>query len=115
MHASTINLETYVQDLLAGGAYHMDVQMGNFRGSLLQYVSGYVAKMSSQFATEWLNDAASDYSIAARVLSEYHPLEPEMILQLAMQWFPQAMTGNAFVAPYVLPRTFRRYASVCHL
>ena len=75
----------------------MDVQMANSRGSLLQYVAGYVAKMSSQFATEWLNDAASCYSIAARVLSEYHPLEPEMILQLAMQWFPQAMTGNALL------------------
>ena len=25
----------------------------------------------------WLNDACSDYSIARRVLTDYHPLEPE--------------------------------------
>ena len=41
-----------------------------------------------------LNDAASDYSIARRVLSDYHPLEAEMTLQLAMQFFPQVFAGE---------------------
>ena len=49
-----------------------------------------------------MNDAASDYAIARRVLCDYHPLEPEMILQLFMQQFPQVMSGSTnerLVAP----------------
>ena len=46
------------------------------------------------FTTEWLADACSDYAVARRVLTDYHPLEPEMTLQLAMQWFPQCFAGS---------------------
>eukprot|EP00969_Alexandrium_andersonii_P236647 10447181-Alexandrium_andersonii.AAC.1 len=45
---------------------------------LLRYVAGYVPKFSDSFAQEWLNDQASDYAVARRILSECHPLEPEM-------------------------------------
>ena len=38
---------------------------------------------------EWLNDAASDFSVARRILFSYHPSEPEMWLTLAQERFPQ--------------------------
>ena len=38
---------------------------------------------------DWLNDDASDFSVARRVLSSNQPLEPEMWLTLASQRFPQ--------------------------
>ena len=44
------------------------------RGMLLRYVSGYVPNFSDSFTSEWLNDAASDYSVARRVLTDYHPM-----------------------------------------
>ena len=84
----------YVKDLLASLQCHVDVQMTDGRGMLLKYVSGYVPKFSDSFTTEWLADACSDYAVARRVLTDYHPLEPEMILQLAMQWFPQCFAGS---------------------
>ena len=59
-------------------------------------------KFSDSFVDEWLNDSASDYMIARRVLTDYHPLEPEMTLQLAMQMLPQVLasgTMRRFVTP----------------
>lgn len=41
---------------------------------------------------EWLNDEASDFSVARRVLCCNHPLEPEMWLTLAGKQFPQLDT-----------------------
>ena len=84
----------YVKDLLSSLHCHIDVQMSDGRGMLLRYVSGYVPKFSDSFTTEWLADACSDYAVARRVLTDYHPLEPEMTLQLAMQWFPQCFAGS---------------------
>ena len=78
-------VRTYIVDLLTSLQCHLDVQMSDGRGMLLRYVSGYVPKFSDSFTTDWLNDAASDYSVARRVLTDYHPLEPKMVLQLAMQ------------------------------
>eukprot|EP00439_Symbiodinium_sp_Y106_P002639 s11571_g1.t1 len=49
-----------------------------------------------------LNNEASDFSLARRVLADYHPLQPEMIMQLAMQQQPQflcAATVHKFVVP----------------
>ena len=84
----------YVKDLLSSLHCHIDVQMSDGRGMLLRYVSGYVPKFSDSFTTDWLADACSDYAVARRVLTDYHPLEPEMTLQLAMQWFPQCFAGS---------------------
>ena len=84
----------YVKDVLSSLCCHVDVQMADGRGMLLRYVSSYVPKFSDSFTTEWLADACSDYAIARRVLTDYHPLEPEMALQLAMQWFPQCFAGS---------------------
>jgi energy-coupling factor transporter ATP-binding protein EcfA2 len=95
-------LRAYILDLLSSLRCHLDVQSSDGRGMLLRYVSGYVPKFSDSFTTEWLNDACSDYVIARRVLIDYHPLEPEMVLQLAMQWFPQCFAGGSlhrFVVP----------------
>ena len=48
---------------------------------------------------EWLNDDASDYSVARNVLSKYHPLEPEMWLHLADgRLFPQCIYGGSISA-----------------
>ena len=87
-------IRAYVVDLLSSLQCHIDVQMSDGRGMLPKYVSGYVPKFSDSFTTEWLNDAGSDYAVAKRVLTDYHPLEPEMTLQLAMQWFPQCFAGG---------------------
>jgi len=44
---------------------------------------------------EWLNDEASDFSVARRILCSNHPLEPEMWLTLAGKQFPQiSMKGT---------------------
>jgi hypothetical protein len=89
-------------DVLSSLQCHTDVQMSDGRGMLLRYVSGYVPKFSDSFASDWLNDASSDYAVAKRVLTDYHPLEPEMVLQLAMQWFPQCMMGGS-MKPFRVP------------
>ena len=48
---------------------------------------------------EWLNDDASDYSVARNVLTKYHPLQPEMWLHLADgRQFPQCIYGGTIVA-----------------
>ncbi|CAJ1394494.1 unnamed protein product, partial [Effrenium voratum] len=47
------------------------------RGPLLRYVATYNMKFSDSFANEMLADTgASGYSLALRILSSYHPLEP---------------------------------------
>ena len=95
-------IRAYVVDLISSLLCHTDVQMSDGRGMLLRYVSGYVPKFSDSFTSDWLDDAASDYCVARRVLTDYHPLEPEMALQLAMQWFPQCFAGGSlqrFVVP----------------
>ncbi|CAK0906832.1 unnamed protein product, partial [Prorocentrum cordatum] len=56
---------------------------------LLQYVSKYVAKFSDSSYDEWMSDKASADSVARRVCFEYHPYEPEMILQLCGAQFRQ--------------------------
>ena len=95
-------VRAYLVDVLASLRCHVDVQMSDGRGMLLKYVSGYVPKFSDSFTTDWLADGGSDYAIAKRVLTDYHPLVPEMTLQLAMQWFPQCFAGGTlqrFVVP----------------
>lgn len=110
-------VRAYVVDVLTSLHSHTDVQCSDGKGMLLKYVSGYVPKFSDSFTIEWLNDHCSDYMVARRVLTDYHPLEPEMILQLAMQWFPQVFAGGTmqrFVvpAPWIendLPERVKQY------
>ena len=68
-------IRAYVTDIKTSLQCYTDVQMGDGPGMILRCVSGYVPKFSGSFTSEWLNDAASDYSVARRVLTDYHPLE----------------------------------------
>ena len=87
-------IRAYMPDISGALKCHMDVQASDGRGLLLRYVAGYVPKFSDAFAQEWLNDEASDYAVARRILTEYHPMEPEMWLQLGGHLFPQAFAGG---------------------
>ena len=73
---------------------HEDVLHRDGRGAVLRYVATYAPKFSDSFACDSLNDAASDYTVARRVLFDYHPLEPEMWLHLAGRLFPQISFGG---------------------
>lgn len=68
---------------------HEDVQQADGNGAVLHYVATYSMKFSDSMDQNWLNDQASDYSVARRILFSYHPLEPEMWLTLATERFPQ--------------------------
>ena len=74
------------------------------RGLLMRYVTTYAPKFSDSFATEWLADEGSTgYGMALRILSCYHPGEPEMWLTLATQMLPPFGTGGTvqqLVAPW---------------
>lgn len=99
-------IRAYLPDVLGALKSHMDVQASDGRGHLLRYVASYIPKFSSQFSAEWLNDAASDYAVARRVLTDYKPLEPEMFLQLAGHLFPQSFhTGTLRRIVVPLPDT----------
>jgi hypothetical protein len=87
-------VRAYIEEALSALGCHMDVQASDGRGMSLKYVSSYVAKFSDAFAQEWFSDQASAFSMARRILRDYHPLEPEMWLQLATQWFPQVFAGG---------------------
>ena len=95
-------VRAYVRDVISSLFCHMDVLSADGRGALLKYVSTYVPKFSDSFTTDWLNEHASGYEVSRRILTDYHPLEPEMILQLTMQWYPQVCAGGSmqrFVVP----------------
>ena len=68
---------------------HEDVQQADGNGAVLRYVATYSLKFSDSMDQDWLNDQASDYSVARRILFCYRPLEPEMWLTLAQERFPQ--------------------------
>ena len=65
---------------------HQDVQMTQVgrdgRMLVMQYVAKYVAKWSDSSYEEWFSDAVSVTSLQRKVLFEYHPHVPEMVLQL---------------------------------
>ena len=89
--AKAAHVRAFLSDVIAAMQCHMDVLTGDGRALLLQYVASYAAKFSDSFATSWLNEEASAYHLARRILSEYHPLEPEMWLQLGAQFFRQVI------------------------
>ena len=98
----------YFPDILDSLRCHQDLQSRQGRGLLLAYVAKYVAKWSDSSYDEWLSDASSVTSLCRKVLFEYHPLEPEMVLQLSQglrKWeFETVMTGRRSIrAPH--PRT----------
>ena len=75
---------------------HEDAQVrwGQGRGNVLRYVASYDVKFSGSFNQEWQADEPSAYSVAKRILFDYHPLEPEMWLTIAGRLFPQITMGG---------------------
>ena len=70
-------VRAYFPEAMAVTKRHEDAQHGNGHSNCLRYVATYAPKFSESFASDWLNDEASDCSVARRVLFSYHPLEPE--------------------------------------
>ncbi|CAE7455269.1 Pif1 [Symbiodinium pilosum] len=87
----------YLPDVLAALRCHVDVLASD----------GYLPKFSSSFAQELLNDQATDFTLARRVLADYHPLQPEMIMQLAAQQHPQFLCPG-IVRKFVVPVPWQR-------
>ena len=79
---ATDGVRAFFPDVLDALRCHQDLQLAQGRGLLLQYVTKYVAKWSDSSYDEWLSDSASVTSLCRKVLFEYHPLAPEMVLQL---------------------------------
>ena len=99
-------LRGYLIDVLDAFKSHQDFLIGEDRiGVLRQYVTKYLAKFSDSASQDWLNDDTDAVSIATTVLSRYHPLEPEMVLQLFgakfRQWHFTTLGGGKrdFVVP----------------
>ena len=87
----------YFKETLEVTKCHQDVLHGNDQGLLLKYVATYTPKFSDSFAREWLNDEASAFSVARRVLFDYQPGEPEMWLYLFAQQFRPCRYGGTKV------------------
>ena len=85
----------YFPDVMSALKCHQDLQVSQGRGLLLTYVAKYVAKWSDSSYDEWMSDATSATSLCRKVLFEYHPLEPEMVLQLTGATFRQWEFGSA--------------------
>ena len=84
-----LRLRTYMRPTMPITKCHEDVQQADGNGNTARYVATYSSKFSNSMGTEWLSGDASDYSTAAGVLRRHRPLEPEMILTLAQERFPQ--------------------------
>ena len=98
--AFAAHCRAYMPDILSSLKCHMDVQGGDGRGHVLRYTAGYIPKFSAAWPTQ-IEDADT-HNIAYRILSEYHPLEMEMMLQLGSHMFPQCFhTGS--IRRIVLP------------
>ena len=100
-------VRAYFPILMESPRCHMDLAMSDGRGMLLRYVAGYVPKYSFSFATDWLNDDASTSSVTRRILHDYHPLEPEMLLQLFNNNIPQCCQGRT-MQRYIVPVAWQR-------
>ena len=92
-----LKVRPYFPQAMAITKCHEDVQQGNGNGAVLRYVATYAPKFSDSMDQEWLNDHASDYSVARRILFSYHPLEPEMWLTLAQERFPQIIYSGTML------------------
>ncbi|CAE7817808.1 unnamed protein product [Symbiodinium sp. CCMP2592] len=102
----------YFPDLLQSLRCHMDVQASDGRSLVLKYCCsnslsltfdhGYLPKFSDSFAHELLSNEASTFELTRRILCEYHPLEPEMVCQLAGGHIPQFFCSGV-VRKFVVP------------
>ena len=73
----------FFRPLLEVTKCHQDVQVdGHGQSNLAAYTAKYAPKFSHAMREELLNDDAAANSVAAGVLSRYHPGVPEMVHQL---------------------------------
>eukprot|EP00913_Durusdinium_trenchii_P021654 g20346.t1 len=101
-----LNIRAYCPKTMEVTKCHEDIQQPDGNGAVLRYVATYSLKFSDSMEKEWLNEQASDYSVARRILFSYHPLEPEMWLTLAQERFPQVDYKGSLVEFFVpLPDT----------
>ena len=100
--AAEKHCRAYLPDVLQSLRCHVDVQASDGKAMLLQYCTSYLPKFSDSFAQEFLQDEASDFAVARRILADYHPLQPEMVLQLAAQQLPQ-FRSKGMVRKFVCP------------
>ena len=100
-------VRAYFPVLMEALRCHMDVSFSDGRGMLLRYVAGYVPKFSASFANDWLNDDATANSITRRILFDYHPLEPEMWLQMSGHMLPQCSQGGV-IQRFIVPIPWMR-------
>ena len=92
-----LHIRIYIPLTMAITKCHEDVQQGDGNGAVLRYTATYNTKFSSSMGQEWTNGDASDYSTAAGLLRRHKPLEPEMILTLFQERFPQFnVSGTIF-------------------
>lgn len=76
-------IRSFFQSLLEVTKCHQDVQVdGHGQSNLAAYTAKYAPKFSDAMRDELLNDDAAANSVAAGVLSRYHPGVPEMAHQL---------------------------------
>ena len=98
-------LRAYLPAIMDVLKCHQDVQIADPDKFYIQYCTKYLAKFSCSQYDEWLNGGHAD-SIARRMCNEYHPLEPEMVLQLCgrfcKQWDLGTVSGGmrSIVAPW---------------
>ena len=86
------------------------------QGLMLRYVATYGVKPSSEFHNELLADTnISGYGLALRVLMCLHPSEPEMVMSLFKQLFPDFAMGGTMlpiVAPWPTMEKFPTFAEL---
>ncbi|CAK0908773.1 unnamed protein product [Prorocentrum cordatum] len=114
-------LRAFCVDVMDAVPIHQDWLESDGESLLLQYVTKYVAKFSDSSYDEWMSDQASADSVARRVCFEYHPYEPEMILQLCGAQYRQVDLSTAsggwksVTAPYAgmqeTPAWVKKYES----
>ena len=98
--AHAAHVRAWMPDVLGAMQCHMDVQAGDGRGLLLQYTAGYTSKFSDQFATSWLNEEATDYHLARKILAEklgtcfYHKFSFRGVIQRFLHVAP-----HTFMSP----------------
>ena len=85
-------IRAYVSVLMeALSGCHQDLQYSADHNIMALYIAKYIPKFSDSFTEEFLKDDAglSGDATAAGILCRYHPMEPEMVLQLFAQQMPQ--------------------------
>lgn len=80
--ADEINLRAYLREILPAIPCHEDCQWGLQGNMILRYAAGYLPKFSDSFWRQWLEGNPSPWHLAYKVLTEFHPLEPQMWMTL---------------------------------